>query len=152
MKVLRGQIGVWSDEKQKFIYYDKEKVKDAMIKRRNNPVAPSIKVDTMDYMKHPMTGQWTDSKSTFDAISKATGCVPWEEPDDWEGNGVYRELNELELKEIEEDIDQAAKRAYYDLRDGNMKLSDEQQKYAKEVNEVIEAKTGKTSKLIGGIE
>lgn len=148
----RGQIGVWSAEEQRFIWYDKEAVMDAHIKRRNNPVAPMIKCDTMDYMKHPKTGMWTDSKSSFDAMSKATGCIPWEPPKDWDSNGVCRDLNEKELKEIGEDIDQAGRRTFNDLRDGQVELSDDQQLAAKEINEKFEAVTGKTSKMSGGME
>lgn len=151
-KPSRGMLGRYCKERKKMVWYDKEDVLDYQEERRNNPVAPSIQCDTMDAMKHPKTGQWTDSKSHFDAISKATGCIPWEEPKDWNGNGIHRELNSKELKEIEDDIDQATRRTYNDLRDGQMRLSDGQKQFAKEVNEKFEAVTGKSSKMHGGME
>lgn len=149
---MRGKIGIWDKELGRMVWYDKEKIADHRVRVRNNPIAPMIQTDTMELMKHPKTGIYTDSRSHFDAMSKATGCVPWEPPKDWNGNGVYRELNERELKEIEDDIDQAARRAWVDLRDGAMKLSDEQKQYAKEVNEIFEAKTGKPAKLTGRLD
>ena len=149
--MTRGKIGRYTKESG-WTWHDKEAIADYRAKARANPIAPAVQCDTMDVLKHPKTGIFTDSKSHFDAMSRATGCVPWEPPKDWNGNGVYRELNAKEAKEIEDDIDQATRRAYNDLRDGQMPLSDQQQHFAKEVNEKYEAVTGKTSKLIGGME
>lgn len=151
-KPSRGKIGKFCSKEKRWIWYDKEDIADYRAKMRENPVAPSIRCDTMDAMKHPKTGQWTDSKSHFDAISKATGCIPWDPPKDWNANGIHRELNDKELKEIEEDIDQAARRAYNELTWGQLKMSEDQKHFAKEVNEKFETVTGKTPKLAGGLD
>lgn len=149
---MRGKIGRYDPETKSWTWYDKEAIADYQAERRKNPVAPAVHVDTMDAIKHPRTGITTDSKSHFDAMSKATGCIPWEPPKDWNGNGVYRDLNDKEMKEIEDDIDQASRRAFKDLRDGNQYLSPEQKAAAKELNQKYEATTGKSSKLTGGID
>ena len=148
----RGLVGRWCEERQKIVYYDKGAIDDYRAECRNNPVAPMVVSDTIDWMKHPGTGQYTNSRSTFDQISKACGLVPWEEPSDWNGNGVCRELNDAELQEIEDDIDQATRRAFNDLKWGQVELSDDQQQYAKEVNSKVEAATGKPSVIKGTME
>ena len=140
----RGYIGVWCSKEHRMKWYRKEDVEDANTRRRNNPVAPYVRGDYMDPLKHPGDGQFYDSKAAFDAKSKELGLAPWEPPKDWNKDGTTIGADE-DL--IEADLDQALYRAYHELKNDGANLDDEGQLRAKEINEQISAVTGKDTKL-----
>lgn len=136
--------GFYDKEKREVIWVPYDKVREAHFKRINNPVAPMVMGDTIEATKHHGDGRVYESRSAFNRATKACGLSDgWSAPDDWNTNGTYVPPN---LQEIREDVDQAYDRAVNDLKWGAAELSDSQKEYAKEVNEVLEARLG-TSKI-----
>ena len=43
--------------------------------RRSDIAAPMVISDSMDALRHPATGLYSDSKSSFRRMTKAAGCV-----------------------------------------------------------------------------
>lgn len=144
MSAQVGVRGYWNKEKKCMEYYSIEDIKRMCAHRRNNPVAPMIIQDTMDVMKHPGTGLFTDSKSAFERMNEASGLVNTgvEPNESWCDTMNKPTMSKKELQEIEQDIDQAYRRAHRDLVWGNADLSDEARESAKLVNEQYKAKTG----------
>lgn len=137
----RGKIGVYDHEQGRMRWYDKEEVEELHRQRRNNPVAPMIISDTIELMKHPGTGLYTESRTTFERMSRATGLVPAEnKPIDFTKPTNCRDLNDKELKEVEQDVDQAVRRTWDDLKSGRAELSEEQKAYAKQINETLKSR------------
>lgn len=148
----RGKIGRWDKERGCMMWVDKEKLLDLIAEHRNNPRAPMVMQDTIDYMKHPGTGMYTDSRSTFESWNKACGLVSADtKPIDFSKPTAWRELNDKELFEVEQDIDQAFRRAYNDLKWGQQALSENQKAYAADVNKRFEQVTGKKPEVKGDL-
>lgn len=137
--------GFWDKEQQRIVWVDGEDVARAAEYRRKNPVAPIVIQDTIDKIKHPGDGRIYESRSAYEQTSKALGLVQVDIPKDFDfnRNTMVRDLSKAEIDAIGQDIEQAAHKAYYDLRDGNQALTDEQQQYAAAVNESFQAATGK---------
>ena len=145
--------GFYNKQSGEVEWIDSKLIEDYRIQRRNNPVAPAVIQDTMDKLKHPGTGKYTESKAEFDRMSKETGLVPadFSPNDDFNRNGVSRELNKKEQEQIAADVEQASKRAYIGLRDGSIEVPEHSREYAKHVNESYEAATGKKAVIKGAI-
>lgn len=153
---MTREKGYYDEVAGRVVWVPLEEVLEWQARRRNNPVAPMIQVDTMDALKHPGTGVYTDSRSKFDQMSKACGLVVDTSPvksaeEAALTNGTVRELSKEEWKDRDKDVENAFQEAHRDLVWGNQKLNEDQQQYAKQVNEQFEAATGKSSKLKGGL-
>lgn len=148
----RGWVARWDSRRGKMLWAKKESLLDLRAEDRNNPIAPMIMQDSIDWMKHPGTGKYTDSRSTFESWNKACGLVPADnKPINFDKPTAWRELNDKELFEVEKDIDQAFRRAYNDLTWGNQPLSEQAKAFAADVNSKFEQVTGRKPEVKGAL-
>jgi len=148
----RGWVGRWNKATGKMMYAKKEDILDLVARHRNNPIAPMVMQDTIDWMKHPGTGAYTDSRSTFESWNKVCGLVPADtKPIDYSKPTAWRDLNDKELSEVEADIDQAFRRAHNDLTWGAMPLTEAQKAAAALVNDKFEQVTGRKPEVKGAL-
>lgn len=144
---MSREVGFYDKATGVVKWFSADRLKDYAAERRNNPVAPMIIQDTIDWMKHPGDGRYYDSRSSFEHVSKAMGLAQCSIPDDfnYNRNTMIRDLSKEEVAAIGEDIEQAAHRTYHALRDGAQKMTDDQKDYAAAVNESYTDVTGKTA-------
>lgn len=139
---MAREYGFYDKETGTVRWLPYEVVQDHLVKQRQNPKAPYIRCDTMEPLKHQGDGKVYDSKSAFDATSKALGLVEWQPPKDWNTNGTFNPAA-IDEKEIAADIERAQLEALNDLKWGNIKLTEEQKEGARNFNENYKAVTGK---------
>ena len=143
--MAKREIGFYDKESRTFTWVSVEKLKDAAAERRNNPVAPMVKQDTMNALRHPADGRHYDSKSAFDRVTKQHGLVDgWKAPKDWSADcttiGIDRDA-------VKKDLDQALERTMSEFNTGGVQLSENGKLRAKEINDLLDAQTTTGSKL-----
>lgn len=146
---MARQVGFYDKETRTMRWYTKEELLDYAAERRNNPVAPYVIQDTMDKTKHPGSGKMFDSKQAFDAESERLGLIPRSTPLDLDSTRNTWEIEPPKeaMDALRADIDQAVERSEHMFKYGSMKLSDEGQQRAKEINELYQGQTGKSPVL-----
>lgn len=81
-----------------YVYRDGKLVEKSRAAPRNAP--PYVISDTMQALRHPITGKVMDSKSNFRAVTRAHGCVEV-------GNETMRDSRKVDMPEMKADIARA---------------------------------------------
>ena len=63
---------IWCKARRAFV--EPSQVRRGPVARSDLP-APMIQTDHMDMLRHPATGLYSDSKSAFRRMTRASGCV-----------------------------------------------------------------------------